>query len=552
MKRTKIKEIGISSKDEEFQRVYVKFDYSKQAVSKSKSIPTAKYHKKLKMWSFRVAPEIFKIINEKFEVPSSFMDELMPYREPKPTEIPNLTEETEQWQHQNIAYDFMMNNYCCILAYDMGTGKTLIGSAVARDLAGVNFTLVVCPKSVIPTWEEQVKKHLKGNLQAKGLMNGAVDKRTEKIKELRENHENVLVSINYDAILNDKFKDYMYNNAPDMMILDEVHNAKAPGGKQSWMLTHLAKRIRHRYGLTGTPMPNNILDLYAQFRIIDPGYFGTSYSRFKQTYGIFKNFGNYDKFVKADPHNKDMLMDKFHQAALVAKTDDVHDLPDLVISKRYCTLPSDAMNHHSNIKNELVTMIEEAKDATDSDERVKNILSIENALVKVTRLQQLTSGFLKDDDDKVHSIHKEKQNLVEEILNDVDKNEKVVIFCRFRREFDAIKKVTDKTDRFYFELSGQYNQIDQFKQTQDPSILAVQYQSGSEGIDLTESHYVIYYSPTYSYGQFKQSYRRLLRPGQDKSVEAIFLIAQNTIDERVLQALNNKKNAIDEIINNVR
>ncbi|KXB05863.1 hypothetical protein AKJ51_04610, partial [candidate division MSBL1 archaeon SCGC-AAA382A20] len=499
-------------------------------------IPTAKWDSKKRVWKYRVSPEIYHKIKKRFNIGNGWMNEFLPHPNPEPIEIPNI--KTEPWNHQRKGYSFALNNHCCMLAYDMGTGKTLIGVALARNLPDVKFTLVVCPKAVIPTWEEETKKHIADNeLTPLGLYDGSVAERMEALKSYRNRGGRLIASINYEAIINKSLKDHLYDNPPDMLILDESHRAKSPGGKQSWMLTHLAKRVRRRYGLTGTPIPNNVMDLYAQFRIIDPGVFGTSFDNYKYKYGVWGGFEG-RQFLK--PKNQDLLKKKFHKSALVVKTDDVLDLPDLIETKRYCTLDNTSVKHYNEIKNKLITMLEKEK-------QVDGIVSIDNALVKIIRMQQIVSGFIKDDDGNIHDLNNIKQKLFKDVLMDLPK-EQLVVFCRFHEDMDKVKEVIKDNDRNYYELSGRMDNRNEWN-NDEQGVLGVQYQAGSEGVEFTASRYVIYYTPTYSYGQYKQSYRRLLRPGQNDNVEAIFLLARSSIDLQVIQALQRKENAVEYIVN---
>lgn len=530
--------VGITSKENKMQYFVLKTQYQYKDIAKS--IPTAKWDSKRKMWKYQVSPEIFRQIVTRFNIQNGFMKDFMPYNEPKAKDIPNL--KTESWKHQKLGYDFAYNNHCAMLAYDMGTGKTLIGVALARNVPDIKFTLVVCPKAVIPTWEEETINHIADDkLIPVGLLDGSVKDRTKQLKSARKYNNRIIVSINYEAIIYEPMKQYLYDNPPDMLILDESHRAKSPGGKQSWTLTHLAKRCRRRYGFTGTPMPNNCMDLYAQFRIIDPGYFGTSYDNFKYQYGFW---GGYEGRQFLKPKNLEMLTDKFHKTALVAKTDEVLDLPKFIETKRYTNLNKRSMKHYDEVKDDLITMIEREK-------QENGVVSIDNALVKVIRLQQIVSGFVNDDDDTIHKLGDEKQKLFKDVMQDISKDERVVVFCKFHKELDDVKQLVGKNDdRHYYELSGRTNELKTWRLDRH-GVLGVQYQAGSEGVSFVESKYVIYYTPTYSYGNYKQSYRRLVRPGQNRSVDAIFLIARGTIDLQVLSALERKEDAIEIIIDNL-
>jgi SNF2 family DNA or RNA helicase len=178
-------------------------------------------------------------------------------------------------------------------------------------------------------------------------------------------------------------------------------------------------------------------------------------------------------------------------------------------------------------------------------------------------MQQITSEYLPvmreyyDENDKLHheldrveKIDSGKTELLEEIIEDISEEEPVVVFCRFKHDLDEIKAVAEKLGRTYGEISGsRKDALDDKAELQDGiQIAGVQIQAGGVGIDLTKSHYCIYYSVGYSLGDYEQSLARIHRPGQTKPVFYYHLVASGTIDEVIYSNLKNKKDVISTII----
>jgi len=177
-----------------------------------------------------------------------------------------------------------------------------------------------------------------------------------------------------------------------------------------------------------------------------------------------------------------------------------------------------------------------------------------NSLAKLLRLQQITSGFLPNPEiqGEYVEITTAKRQALSNVLEDLDMLEPVVIFCRFRKDLDTVHEVAKELGRKSCELSGRVNSLALWQQSNTIPILAVQIQAGGVGIDLTRARYCIYYSLGFSLGDYEQSLARVHRPGQTRPVQYVHLITQNTVDETVYQALDEKKQVVEEILRKIR
>jgi SNF2 family DNA or RNA helicase len=144
-----------------------------------------------------------------------------------------------------------------------------------------------------------------------------------------------------------------------------------------------------------------------------------------------------------------------------------------------------------------------------------------------------------------------KMNLLHDVLEDIDPQEAVVVFCRFHKDLEAVSRVADETGRRSLELSGRKDELKQWQAGESP-VLAVQIDSGGVGVDLTRARYSIYYSLGFSLGSYEQSLARIHRPGQTRPVEYIHLLAQDTVDEQVMAALARRSDVVNSVLQQMK
>jgi len=350
----------------------------------------------------------------------------------------------------------------------------------------------------------------------------------------------------------DPLWDWMKDQDWDLLVCDESHRSKAPGGKFSKSLAHLADGIPAVLGLTGTPMPHSPLDIYAQARFIDSGVFGTSFNNFRNRYAnMIKLQGAYGSFQKvAGFINQEELATKIEQFSYQVAAGDVLDLPEKQHLYRTFELDRHERKVYNEIKNDLIS---EANDRT---------ITAANALVKVIRLAQICGGHATDDAGGLVEIGNSKEEALADMLEDL--REPVVVFCRFRADLDAVHRAAKKVGVRSHELSGRVNELQDWKEYgvrdkmngMEPtgrvdtkhSVIAVQIQAGGAGIDLTKARICIYYSVGYSLGDYEQSLARVHRPGQTRPVIYYHLVAEDTIETKLYEALEVKKSIIDFVL----
>jgi SNF2 family DNA or RNA helicase len=432
---------------------------------------------------------------------------------------------------------------------EMGTGKSAVAISLAQA-AGARMTLVVCPNSVVGVWPRQFREHgaLAWNVVAlRGKKGGAIP--TKDKKDLAHAAAQtsgalglpLVLIVNYESAWLDPLAKWLLAQDWDMLILDESHRIKSPGSRVSMFMATLARRARRRLALTGTPLPHSPLDIYGQYRATDPSIFGTSYARFR------------DRYADMNPvlHNKVQawknqaeLTDKIYGIAYRV-TKEVLDLPEQIHLRRYCALEPGCRRVYDEMARDMVAEVE------------GGTMTAANALVRLLRLQQVASGYAtipgEDGEKELVEVGKAKRDLLADVLDDLPAGEPTVVFAVFRKDLDNIRAVCAEKGLAYGELSGRDKGGLTVDSTMAPGIdvLGVQLRSGGVGIDLTRASTAIYYSMGFSLGDYDQSRSRLHRPGQMRTVRYVHLLAEDTVDLRVYNALKERKEVIDTVLGDI-
>ena len=449
----------------------------------------------------------------------------------------------KRWKNQSEAMRFALEHKSCMLDMEMGTGKTRVAIDVAFYLNSVHKILVVCPKAVVGVWRENLLKFAwNGRVwTCWDDQKGTVQKKAESLKEyLAHKVYKQFVVINYDAVWRKPMGALILNAGFDMVVLDESHRAKAAGSKVSKYLALLGKRVGRKMCLSGTPMANSPLDIYGQYRFLDPTIFGTNYYLFRQQYAIM---GGPDlRFVVGYKNQKD-LNDKYQSLAYTCRMSEIKDrikLPDtLPPTQRKVQLPGKDMKMIKEFNKEFIA------------ECRSGHLVANNVLTKLLRLQQINSGFCMVNIDTAGrteelELNTAKEDALTDMLSDISPEASVVVFCIYRHDLKAIKRSAEKAKRKAFELSGAINELDEWKQNSG-AVIAVQIQAGAEGVDMTKANHAIYFSIPHSLALYNQSKARLYRPGQTRPVSFVHLIAEHTVDESMYRSLMKKEDVIEAI-----
>ena len=533
-----------------------------------KAIAGARWDRDRRSWTFPLSSSILPALLSLY--PSATQDagvrilvqglarieQALSYKTCSIESLPTIPQSTlTPWQHQLRSYHFARQLLSLdgtligggvLLGLDMGTGKTKVVYDLVRNHPQIRTILVTCPKSVIQTWQDERDKH--GTTGMRVLLLGGKTTRTGKpktwpVKDRTKAAEKFLsthsekscvrlIVINHESVWREPFKSFVKQRIWDVLVVDECHRAKAPGGRFSTFLGKHIGNFACRAGLTGTPMPKDPMDIYAQARFLDPGKFGTSNAKFKARFGVYGGFENRKFLCLRNEEEFQRILDSF---MIRYKAEDVLDLPPQVHMKRMTVLDAEESQAYQEMKTDLIADVG------------SGVVTAANALVRLLKLQQIVQGSIKDDSGKTQRIGNSKQDLLSEVLEDLPADEPVVVFCRFKEDLNRIHETCADLGRGCFELSGAVDELAAWKDGRAP-IIAVQIQAGGVGVDLSRSCYTIYYSPTFDMGAYEQSLKRTHRPGQTRTTFYYHLLAEGTIDVSIHAALKNKKKIVEHVL----
>lgn len=459
---------------------------------------------------------------------------------------------TEPYEHQRDALKWLVKQTNCgALLMDPGLGKTkvIIDYLGIRNLKfGPEKWLVVAPKVAINTWVREFDTHSPDNCYAEPtILKGSILDRAEQLSSATEgvyltNHETFSTS-KVDKNTKTVKESQRLVRAIDKagftgIVIDESHRIKGKSAKRNHTLKRIAEKCSFCILMTGTVAPNSPADVWGQWSVMNPDRLG-SWSDFSQTYIVWG--GYYGKQMVAFK-NLDMLRKLVSFDAYIAKKNECLDLPpvthqiiDIELSEK-----------------EKLAYAAMGQDFVYQDEYGKWHLA-DNALVKLLRLRQITSGFL-DDQILGHS----KLNVCKELVSDlISQGEKIVIFAHFLKDISDLETEFSKLDVPVYTIMGKTSaeqrqeHLDNFKDKPGPAIMVGQVRSMGISInELVVSSNAIFYSLSERREDWIQAKDRLDRNGQTRPVNCKYLIAPGTVDAALWKAYNDKQRLEDVILQN--
>ena len=290
-------------------------------------------------------------------------------------------------------------------------------------------------------------------------------------------------------------------------------------------------------------MTNTPLDFFSQYKFLDENIFGGSYYSFRARYAVMGGYGNHQV---VGYKNLQELTEKAHKIAFRITKKEALDLPEQVDTTRYVELEPTSRTIYNQVERESYAELEQGEIIT------------RNVLTKLLRLSQITGGYITNEyTNMAEQISSAKINALEEIVDEcIDANKKLVVFARFIPEIDAITKMLNKRKIKYALIRGDVKdragEVDKFQNDKETKIFIGQLQTTGMGLTLTASDTAVFYSLSYNFADYEQAKARIHRIGQKNTCTYIHLIAKNTIDEKVMEALSKKKNIADLVVDNWR
>ena len=467
----------------------------------------------------------------------------------------NYKFKTTPYQHQLTALEKSWNKETFAYFMEMGTGKTKVlidNMAMLYDKGKIDGTLIVAPKGVISTWyAQELPAHMPKHIEYTPVLWQANinQKQKTKLDTLFETGEELHILImNVEALSTDKgrlFAAKFLRSHKSLMVVDESTTIKNPKAKRTKNILDLSKLSKYRRILTGSPVTRNPLDLFSQCEFLDPYLLNfASYYAFRNRYAEMRQVNIAGRMINlvSGFKNLDELSEKLKPFSYRVLKEDCLDLPPKIYMKRTIPLTKEQEKIYEQMRKEAL--------ATLNGKTVTTM----NALTQLMRLHQITCGHFAADDGTIQEV---KNNRLDELMEVLDEVEgKVIIWAHYqydiKRIIKEIKKVYGPGSVVdYYGLTPQDQRQKNRERFQKPNgtrFLVGTPQTGGYGITLTQAHTVIYYSNGYDLEKRLQSEDRAHRIGQKKAVTYVDLIAEDTVDNKIVKALRKKVNIASEVM----
>ncbi|CDM67825.1 SNF2-like protein [Clostridium bornimense] len=437
-------------------------------------------------------------------------------------------------EYQVYATEYILNHPIAAVLLDMGLGKSVITLTAIFDLTLDSFlvrkVLVIAPLRVAKdTWPAEIEKwdHLKG-LKYTVAVGSEVQRKTALMKRAQVyiiNRENVEWLIARSGIPFDF----------DMVVIDELSSFKSHQAKRFKSLMKVRPKVNRIVGLTGTPSSNGLMDLWAQYRLLDMGQrLGRFIGRYREDYFVPDKRNQQVIFsYKPKPGAEEAIYRLISDITISMKGADYLKLPELVINEVDVKLSEKEMKNLDIMKGDLITTVKGEE------------ITAANAAALSGKLLQMANGAVYDDQGTVLHIHDRKLDALEDLIEAAN-GKPVLIAYWFKHDLSRIQK------RFEVE---ELSTSDSIKRWNDGeiSIAAIHPASAGHGLNLQAGgSTLVWFGLTWSLELYQQTNARLWRQGQKETVVIHHLISKGTIDERVMKALNDKNNTQSALIDAVK
>lgn len=438
-------------------------------------------------------------------------------------------------EYQSYATEFILSHPISAVFLEMGLGKSVITLSAIFDLCLDSFlvckVLVIAPLRVArDTWPAEINKwdHLKGLSYSV-----AVGTEKERIDALKK--QSTLYIINRENV------DWLVNKSGipfhfDMVVIDELSSFKSYGAKRFKSLLKVRPSVKRIVGLTGTPSSNGLMDLWAEFRILDLGQrLGRYISHYRNTY--FKPDKRNAQIIfsyKPLPGAEEEIYKQISDITISMKSTDYLTMPEFVSNEVFVTLSEKEWKVYSDFKEDMVANL--------GDEEIDAV----NAAVLSGKLLQMANGAVYDSENKAHVIHNKKLDALEDLIESAN-GKPVLVAYWFKHDLDRIKK------RFSVREIKSSDDIRDWNNG-DISVGVIHPASAGHGLNLQSGgSTLIWFGLTWSLELYQQTNARLWRQGQKSDTVVIHhIITTDTIDEKIMLALKKKNKTQSALINAVK
>lgn len=436
--------------------------------------------------------------------------------------------------YQEFAKEFMISNSLSALFLEMGLGKTITTLTAIDELLydcfEIRKVLIIAPLRVAnSTWPSEIKKweHLK--LLRYSIVTGNEAERVQALNTKAEiyiiNRENVDWLVNKSGVAMNF----------DMLVIDELSSFKSYTSKRFKSLLKIRPYFKRVVGLTGTPSSNGLMDLWAEFRILDFGQrLGRYITHYRNKYFVpDKRNGMIIYSYKPQEDAEQQIYEAINDITISMKSCDHLKLPELIMNEVEVVLEDKEVEQYQDFKKEMVMMIgEEEIDAV-------NAASLSNKLL------QLANGSIYDEEKNYHIVHDKKMEALEQLIEEAN-GKPVLIAYWFKADKERIEQ------RFNVREIQSAGDIEDWNKG-EIQVGLIHPASAGHGLNLQQGGCtLIWFGLTWSLELYQQTNARLYRQGQNQIVVIHHIITKNTIDEDVMKALKRKERTQEALMSAVK
>jgi SNF2 family DNA or RNA helicase len=438
-------------------------------------------------------------------------------------------------EYQKYAIKYIETHPIAAVLLDMGLGKTVISLTAIFNLLFDSFEahriLVVAPLRVArDTWPTEIEKwqHLSGLTYSV-----AVGNLKERKAALMQNADITIINReNLSWLIDDSGIPFDY----DMIVLDELSSFKNHRSKRFKALMKVRPKVDRIIGLTGTPSSNGLMDLWAEFKVLDMGKrLGRFISQYRTTYfSPDKRNGEIVYSYKLLPYAEEEIYKKISDITISMKARDFLKMPELISSKYEVCLSKEERKRYEKMKQDLVMQLHGGE------------ITAANAAALTGKLSQLANGAIYSDDGQVIEFHDRKLEALEDIIEAANGKPLLVAYW-FRHDLERIK------ERFTIREITTSNDIKEWNAGRIP-LAAIHPASAGHGLNLQAGGAtLVWFGLTWSLELYQQTNARLWRQGQSSSTVVIqHIVTKDTIDVQILDALDRKDKTQLALINAVK
>lgn len=443
-------------------------------------------------------------------------------------------------EYQKYAIEFIKRNPVAAILLDMGMGKTSIVLSALNELMYDSFevtkVLIIAPLRVARnTWSDEIKKwdHLNGIRYSI-----AVGTAAERQVALKANADIYIINReNVPWLIEDSGLPFDY----DCVIVDELSSFKNWQAKRFKALMKVRPKIRRIVGLTGTPSSNGLMDLFAEFKVLD---MGERLGRFIGQYRV--NYFKPDRMngpivytYKLLPGAEERIYDRISDITISMKATDHLDMPELISNEYKVYLDDDERSKYEEMKDELVLQLPGRE------------ITAANAAALSGKLSQLANGAIYDDGGSVNAFHERKLDALEDLIESAN-GKAILVAYWFKHDLARITERLNKL-KIVFEKLDSDKGIEKWN-AGELQVGLIHPASAGHGLNLQSGgNVLVWFGITWSLELYQQTVARLWRQGQtSRTVTVIHIVTAGTVDERILKALEAKDNTQKALIEAVK